>query len=75
MIWIALVVGILIGIIFNQILIKTVFKPKPCGSLRIDQSDPDGPYIFLELNRGIKELYDKNEVVLRLNFDDYISQK
>lgn len=40
-----LVIGIVIGIAFACITLK----PKYIGDLVIDHSDPDGPYIFLEV--------------------------
>ena len=42
---ISLVVGIMIGFTVSIIYHKKKVK----GVLRIDKSDPDGPYLFLEL--------------------------
>ena len=48
LIW--LLVGILIGLLVSRF----IFKDKPIGSLRVDQSDPDSdPYLFLELYPGL----------------------
>lgn len=45
LIW--LLVGILIGLLVSRF----IFKDKPIGSLRVDQSDPDsGTYLFLEID-------------------------
>lgn len=50
-------------------------KLKTVGTLRIDSSDPDGPYIFLELSRGVGDIRREEFVNLKVNTDSYISQK
>lgn len=43
-----LIMVLLIGTSIGLILSRFIFKEKPVGSLRVDQSDPDsGPYLFL----------------------------
>ena len=47
---VSLVIGLLIGIMVGVLLSRFIFREKPVGSLRVDESDPDsGPYLFLEL--------------------------
>ena len=48
---------------------------KPVGTLRIDTSDPDGPYLFLELHTSINEVMLHKTVTLDVNLESYISQK
>lgn len=47
----------------------------PVGSLHVETSDPDGPYIFLELNRGVGDVMQKDKVVLDVITKSYISQE
>lgn len=70
---IVLTIGALIGIL----IARFIFRDKPIGSLRVDQSDPDSePYLFLELSPdGADEIYKKKCVSLRVDLKDYISQK
>lgn len=71
LIW--LLVGILIGLLVSRF----IFKDKPIGSLRVDQSDPDsGTYLFLEIDRGgMDDIYKKQTVCLRVKIKNYISHK
>ena len=54
---------------------RFIFKDKPIGSLRVDQSDPDSePYLFLELDPGgMNDIYKKQSVRLRVKIKNYIS--
>lgn len=72
-----LLIILLIGILIGMLIAKFIFRDKPIGSLRVDQSDPDsGAYLFLELNPcGADEIYKKKYVSLRVDLKDYISQK
>lgn len=45
------------------------------GTLRIDTSDPDGPFMFLELSKDVNAVASKKYVVLKVNLKNYISQK
>lgn len=67
------IAGFLIGYLF-ALGLSIVFKPKPIGILRVDQSDPDGPYLFLELDHGL-DFSRKKEVLFEVKIQDYISQK
>lgn len=48
---------------------------KPVGALKIDRSDPDGPYIFLELYTDVNHLCKKKRAILEVDLKNYISQK
>lgn len=53
----------------------TLRRKKVIGSLRVETSDPDGPYLFLELNDGnISELLRKRHVMLNVKAGDHASQ-
>ena len=45
------------------------------GTLRIDCSDEDGPYMFLELGVPIEEIVNKERVMIIVNTKSYISRK
>ena len=64
-------VGIVIGFASAVIALSA----KCCGSLRIDTSDPDGPYLFLELDKSVKEVSRKPYVTFRVKPENYISHK
>lgn len=44
------------------------------GVLRIETSDPDGPYMFLELYTSISELMKREDVRLHVDTTNYISR-
>lgn len=66
--------GLITGILLTIIFIKYFLKPKIIGTLRVDQSDPDGPYLFLELNESIEKIIHQKKVVMNVNAKNYISQ-
>lgn len=67
------IVACLIGIIIGCIISKIVCRDKPVGTLRVDISDPDdGPYLFLELSKGVDVIRRKRNVVLKVNTTSYI---
>lgn len=69
-------VGFVTGLIVGIIGIAFIFRQEPVGTLRIDSSDPDGPYPFLELPpNGLEEILNKDQVVLKVSTKSYISQK
>lgn len=45
------------------------------GDLRIDRSDPDGPYLFLELDKPLSSFEQEEYVVFRIKNENYISHK
>lgn len=46
-----------------------------CGTLMIDTSDPDGPYMFLNLSIPVEEVISKEEVTFGVEVKDFVSQK
>ena len=58
--------GVLVGAIFTGI----VFRLLLVGTLRVDHSDPDGPFLFLELSKRVEAVVSKKYVVLRVKAKD-----
>ena len=44
------------------------------GTLRVDRSDPDGPYLFLELSENINKVINREYIALKVETKDYISR-
>lgn len=66
------VLGFIIGCLF-VIIARRV---KSIGALRVDRTDPDGPYIFLELDKDeMPVLTRQTYVLMRVYLRDYISHK
>lgn len=63
--------GVLIGAIFMGI----VFRFFLAGMLRVDHSDPDGPFLFLELSKRVESVFSKKYVVLKVKAKDFIPHK
>lgn len=47
------VVYVVIGIMIGFAVSSIIRRKHPVGFLRIDKSDPDGPYLFLELKKSV----------------------
>ena len=71
MLYLLLVVSLGLGIIIGSAL----KRKKPVGNLVIDNSDPDGPYMFLELTGDPNTELNDKEVTFTVVHKDYISQK
>lgn len=71
---IAFMFGLSIGVIFSFPCSAFGWgtKHKTSGTLRIDTSDPDGPYMFLELGEGLRDITQKKEIILKVVIKDYI---
>lgn len=65
------VVGILIGFAVSSI----IRRKHPVGFLRIDKSDPDGPYLFLELKKSVNEIVTQRTVLLEVKREDFIGNE
>ena len=60
------VVYVVIGIMIGFAVSSIIRRKHPVGFLRIDKSDPDGPYLFLELKKSVNEIVTQRTVLLRL---------
>lgn len=70
-----LVIIFAIGIVVGSIITRIIIRPLNVGTLRIDTSDPDGPFMFLELSEGVGTISSKKHVILKVNLKSYISHK
>lgn len=73
--WVIFLLGLILGAALGVGITRVTSRTKPIGTLRIDTSDPDGPYLFLELNKGIGEFYTQDYVMLEVSNESYISRK
>lgn len=71
------ILGFIIGgmIVFAIITSKFLKESDPIGDLRIDESDPDGPYLFLELDTDVDLFKHKETVTLKVKAENFIPQK
>ena len=70
-----LVIILAIGIVVGSIITRIIIRLLDIGTLRIDTSDPDEPFMFLELSKDVNAVASKKYVVLKVNLKNYISQK
>lgn len=70
---IAVIVCTICGIIVGYAVGKN--DRKPIGILRVDSSDPDGPYLFLELETDPSIIKKEKYVFLKVDTKSYLSQK
>ena len=72
-IMIAFIAGLLVGGLIVTVILR---HKKAIGSLRVETLDPDGPYLFLELNDGnVSGLLRKKYVMLNVKVGNHVSQK
>lgn len=75
------IIGMIIGILFSVsifVLFDKKIKQKNddlVGALRIDTSDSDGPYIFLELHKEMQDIINKKVIKLAVDLKDICSHK
>lgn len=69
------VIYVVIGILIGFIGASVIHRKHPVGFLRIDKSDPDGPYLFLELKKSINEIVTQKTVLLEVKREDFIPHK
>ena len=70
---IGLLAGLVLGLIFSRALIKKAPREVQ-GALVIDRSDPDGPFLFLELHSGVERIEREETVLLKVEKRNYLSQ-
>lgn len=69
------VIYVVIGILIGFIGASVIRRKHPVGFLRIDKSDPDGPYLFLELKKSVNEIITQRTVLLEVKCEDFIPHK
>ena len=55
----------------NEMLSKI---PKKCGTVLVETSDPDGPYLFLDLSVPIDELGSQKEVIFTVDTNGVVRE-
>lgn len=65
----------ILGIIFGLAIERIMIKKSHIGTLRIDNSDGDGPYLFLELSKSISLFNKRKSVLMTVKEENYIPQK
>lgn len=65
------IIGFILGLFFMAygIAIKIV------GTIRVDSSNEDGPYLFLELDKPLSDVLTQKYVVVNVDASSYIPQK
>lgn len=69
-----LVIGF-IGFILGLFFMAYGMAVKTVGTIRVDSSNEDGPYLFLELNKPLSEVSAQKYVVVNVDTRSYIPQK
>lgn len=66
--------GAIIGFIFGR-WFKKEPNIEPCGVLHVETSDPDGPYLFLELDRAHtpEQIMKESEVIFVVDNKSYLT--
>lgn len=67
-----LVVVYCVGVFMGYILAKVLNRPKTVGTIRIDRSDEDGPYLFLELEQPLHTFARKKHVCVEIKNVDFL---
>ena len=70
-----LLISFIVGMTGGVLLKSLLLRPRVSGVVNIDRSDPDGPYLFLELEEGIHELSMQEYVKFRVQNKNYISSE
>ena len=52
-----------------------IYYGKPQGNLRVDRSDPDGPYFFLEIKKPISSILKRKTIVLQVRCKNFLTRK
>nr|DAQ19121.1 MAG TPA: hypothetical protein [Caudoviricetes sp.] len=67
---------ILAGMFLGIAIAAAIYRAYFVGTLRIDHSDPeDGPYMFLELDKGVSDISSKKHVILKVKLENFIPHK
>lgn len=69
------VIYVVVGILIGFAVLSIIRRKHPVGFLRIDKSDPDGPYLFLELKKSVNEIIAQRTVLLEVKREDFIPHK
>ena len=70
-----LILALLVCLVCGFLVGRHSMKLKPVGTLRVDCSDEDGPYLFLELEEGVHEIMNDTHVVLYVKVENFLPQE
>lgn len=70
---VAWILGYLRGCVFKEDEMKSKM-PKKCGTVLVETSDPDGPYLFLDLSVPIDELGSQKEVIFTVDTNGVVRE-
>lgn len=68
-----LIITFLFGGVVGFVISKVISRGHPVGTLRINTSDPDGPYLFLESNVDPNIIVHHKHVMLNVDVNNYSS--
>jgi hypothetical protein len=69
------VIYVFIGVLIGFAVSSIIRRKHPVGFLRIDKSDSDGPYLFLELKKSVNEIVTQKTILLEVKLEDFIPHK
>lgn len=65
-----------LGILTGFLLAIWTARRLQIGVLRVNSSDPDdGPYLFLELRKGMSDIFANRYVLLKVSLDGYLPRE
>lgn len=67
--------GVIGGFILGILVHKIWSRWDTIGTLRVDHSDDDGPYLFLELDKPVDFLEQDQRVMFKVNIEDYLPRE
>ena len=70
-----MIAALIFGGVFGFLICKLITSEDPVGTLQIETSDPDGPYLFLELSTDPRVIAKRKNVLLKVDMKSYISQQ
>lgn len=70
-----ILITLAIGNITGCLITKSVIFSNRIGTLRIDNSDEDGPYTFLEAKEDVNRIAMRRYVILDVNYSNYLTQE
>lgn len=69
------VIYVFIGVLIGFAVSSIIRRKHPVGFLRIDKSDSDGSYLFLELKKSVNEIVTQKTILLEVKREDFIPHK
>lgn len=69
--WFCLLAGVVLGMIIAAVATRNTID----GTLRVDNSDGEGPYLFVELSCNVDDILQKNVVCFSVHREDYLTHK